>query len=369
MKLQLRLLIGLVAISSAAGLRTMATRGGVAWAPVSGATAVAAAAAARTPSHVRMMTPPLAPLPPLASSACVFGAFNLLGLTISTASPKTQYHLDLLGTGAFAAAAYFVHGTTLPSLISAGAVGLWATKLASFLFYRVLMVKTDARLEATLSTASGRLGFWLISFLWGWIVSLPHTLAAGVQAAELEAAATTTTAAATAAGSLAPVQLGGILAFLIGLWLETAADFQKWAFKADPANQGAFCDVGVWRLSQHPNWAGNLLIWSGIFLVNAPALLSGIGSTSAVSLLGGTFVAPAWFGAACRFGVAAASPLFLFALFSGQANGVPPLEKGYEMTLARFGADAAFQEYAASTPRLLPTLQSITAWATRGGRA
>ena len=230
------------------------------------------------------------------------------------------------------------------------------------------MVKTDARLEATLSTASGRLGFWLISFLWGWIVSLPHTLAAGVQAAELEAAATTTTAAATAAGSLAPVQLGGILAFLIGLWLETAADFQKWAFKADPANQGAFCDVGVWRLAA-PELGGQPAHLVG----HLPRQRAGTTERHRVDKRRQSTRRDV-----CRPGVVwrrlplwrrRGEPLFLFALFFGQANGVPPLEKEYEMTLARFGADAAFQEYAASTPRLLPTLQSITAWATRGGRA
>ena len=55
------------------------------------------------------------------------------------------------------------------------------------------------------------------------------------------------------------------------------ADLQKWQFKADPANKGKFCDAGVWKLSQHPNWAGNLLMWTGITIFNAPTLLAAAG--------------------------------------------------------------------------------------------
>ena len=216
----------------------------------------------------------LSAAPPLVASAGVFGALNLLGLAISQLNPTFQYHLDLLGTGSFAVAAFFIHGASTSSLVSAAAVGLWATKLASFLLFRVLMVKTDLRLEETLSSSSGRIGFWLISFLWGVLVSLPHTLASGVAAAPAAAEVEQgVTAAATSGFSLlglGPVQLAGVALFLMGFFLETAADLQKWFFKGDPSNKGKFCDVGVWRLSQHPNWAGKLLIWSGIFVLNAP---------------------------------------------------------------------------------------------------
>ena len=70
-------------------------------------------------------------------------------------------------------------------------------------------------------------------------------------------------------------------------------------------------------------------------------------------------VVPAWLGAGCRLALGAVSPLFLFALFNGQATGVPPLNKGFEMTLARFGSDPAWQAYDAKTPKLLPTIRSL----------
>ena len=107
---------------------------------------------------------------------------NLLGMFISMIFPGMQYHLDLLGTGAFAVASSFmllingVNSSLLRVQVSSIAVTIWATKLAAFLFYRALNVKEDARLESTLSTKSGVVFFWLISFFWGSISSLPHSL-------------------------------------------------------------------------------------------------------------------------------------------------------------------------------------------------
>ncbi len=96
------------------------------------------------------------------NAAVVF--FNFLGMTISLLFPRKQYHLDLLGTGAFALSAVFVllSATDISAAmnllrvqISSAAVIIWSVKLASFLFYRALKVKTDSRLDSMLATASG----------------------------------------------------------------------------------------------------------------------------------------------------------------------------------------------------------------------
>ena len=99
--------------------------------------------------------------------------------------------------------------------LSSAAVGVWASKLAGFLFYRVLQTKHDARLTDVLATASGAFGFWFISFAWGWFVSLPHTLAAGVEKAPPP-------------GACSALGLG---MYVVGLVIETLADVQKWRFK------------------------------------------------------------------------------------------------------------------------------------------
>lgn len=276
---------------------------------------------------------------PPATSLAIFGVANAIGFLISAAT-GWHYHLDLIGTGVFSISAFILRGDTLAQACSAGAIGLWATKLASFLFYRVLQTRYDARLSNTLSTTTGQFGFWFISFLWGWFVSLPHTLAAGVPVSERP--------------EFGVIHMLGLIMFAVGFYIETAADYQKWMFKANSANAGKFCDVGVWKLCQHPNWFGNLLLWSGIFVLNSPTLLA---DGSALAL--GGLALPTWIGAVTRLLSAAMSPLFLFWLFSGQANGRPPLQQGFELMQERFGSDAAFIAYEASTPRLIPTLQSI----------
>jgi steroid 5-alpha reductase family enzyme len=236
---------------------------------------------------------------PVARSAAIFGAANGVGFGISVAT-GWHYHLDLIGTGIFAVAAVAVAGSAPVQRLSAAAVALWASKLAGFLFYRALQTKYDLRLTDVLATPSGAFGFWLISYAWGWFVSLPHTLAAGVPAA-------------SAPGVRTGCSLVGLGMFGVGLLIETLADLQKWSFKQLAANKGAFCDVGVWRLCQHPNWFGNLLLWTGITLLNAPSLLAP-SPTSGGRLR-----------RALRLCAAALSPLFMVALFSGQASGLPSL--------------------------------------------
>ena len=46
----------------------------------------------------------------------------------------------------------------------------------------------------------------------------------------------------------------GIALAASALVLEALADFQLAAFRADPANKGRVCDVGLWRWSRHPNY-------------------------------------------------------------------------------------------------------------------
>jgi steroid 5-alpha reductase family enzyme len=77
-----------------------------------------------------------------------------------------QYHLDLLGTGAFALSSILAVMTKfmelpLRSQISTVAVALWSVKLAAFLFFRACKVKTDVRLEGLLSSTSGTSEFYM----------------------------------------------------------------------------------------------------------------------------------------------------------------------------------------------------------------
>jgi steroid 5-alpha reductase family enzyme len=167
---------------------------------------------------------------------------NALGYWINLVAPHAHYHVDLLGTGAFAVAAATaaapssltrVHGSSM-------AVITWSIKLASFLFYRVIVSGHDARLDDILSNPKSAAGFWIFSMFWGLLGSLPHTLGC----------------TSRLPGNSLAMKAGATL-FGIGWITETLADYQKWAFKR--RNPGQFCNAGLWSLSQHPNYFGNFL--------------------------------------------------------------------------------------------------------------
>jgi steroid 5-alpha reductase family enzyme len=246
---------------------------------------------------------------------------NALGLVISLAT-GSHLHLDLLGTGAFGAAAAtgFNISPLLPRVKwSSIAVATWSVKLAGFLFWRVIKVKKDARLTDTLSTASGTAIFWTLSWLWGVICSLPYTLGT----------------TSSSPGDPTSLKIGtGI--YIIGLIMETLADYQKSVFKQ--SNPGQFCNVGLWSISQHPNFFGNLLVWSGIFIMNAPALVD----PSATSLL----------GKYKRVLMALLSPLFMFGWFYGQASGT--ISNTVEMFEEKYGNNPGFQGYVDNVPLIFP---------------
>ncbi|KAL7562062.1 hypothetical protein ACA910_011100 [Epithemia clementina (nom. ined.)] len=263
--------------------------------------------------------------------------FNMVGFFISVAT-GWHVHLDLLGAGAF----FF---SLLPSLplakhntriaYSSFAVGLWSLRLTAFLFYRALVVQHDGRLTTTLSTVQGTLLFWTISAVWGVGTALPHTLG---------------TTNARHAGYTITNVLGMIL-FFVGWLVETVADLQKWSFQQH-APPHVFCNLGLWKWSQHPNWFGDLLLWTGIFVLNLPSLVIIVvvaGSSSSTT----TTTTTAW-RSARRVGCALLSPLILVVLFYGQATGRISNARQKANERYGYGTDPVYTEYVDTTPLIVP---------------
>lgn len=63
----------------------------------------------------------------------------------------------------------------------------------------------------------------------------------------------------------------GLLVYAVGLGFEAIGDEQLRRFKADPANDGAVMDRGLWRYTRHPNYFGDACIWWGLWLVTLQA--------------------------------------------------------------------------------------------------
>lgn len=269
---------------------------------------------------------------PFVQSTAIFALTNLLGCVLSLFG-TTQIHVDLLGTGSFCLAALpalMGKGAALSRVkISAAAVILWSVKLAGYLLFRIVKLGEDKRLSDLFGSTSGTISFWVFSLMWGILCSLPHTLGS------------------TSSSSGLPVAtIAGSILYVIGIVLETTADYQKWMFKAE--NTG-FCNVGLWSISQHPNWFGNLLIWAGILTMNAPALVD----ASAVVAAGekASFFDNVW--RYRRLVFACLSPAFMLYLFNGQADG--SLTRTVELAKGKYGSPE-YEEYLASVPKIFPKL-------------
>ena len=57
----------------------------------------------------------------------------------------------------------------------------------------------------------------------------------------------------------------GIALWLAGMLGESVADAQLNRFRANPANKGKTCRVGLWNFSRHPNYFCEWLVWVGYF--------------------------------------------------------------------------------------------------------
>ena len=117
----------------------------------------------------------------------------------------------------------------------------------------------------------------------------------------------------------------GIMFWLVGFGFEVIADKQKKHFSEQPENKGRFITQGLWSVSRHPNYFGEIILWTGIAIVSLP-FLSG------------------W-----QF-VTLVSPVFVFLLLT-RISGLPFLEEKAEK---KWGEDNDYIEYKKRTPILVP---------------
>jgi steroid 5-alpha reductase family enzyme len=267
---------------------------------------------------------------PMYHSQMVIVASNLIGLCLSMAT-SSQLLLNVVALGvAFGCSTLptlLPRGVLLRARLSAAAVALWAIKLSILLVYRASILQHDARLDGHLSTFAGRLQFWAFAVVFGLVCSLPHCL--GTTSSD--------------PGSNMHLRLG-IIVYLAGMAIETVADYQKWNFKQEHSGT-EFCQTGLWSMSQHPNYFGEILVWSGIFIVNAPSLVERYPGDSTARRL------------SCFWRVALAilGPLFVCASLAAQANG--SLSNAGELAHVKYGygTNVVYTKYVDNVPLIVPS--------------
>jgi steroid 5-alpha reductase family enzyme len=106
---------------------------------------------------------------------------------------------------------------------------------------------------------------------------------------------------------------------------EGIADAQLKRFKANPANKGGVCDVGLWRWSRHPNYFFEWLVWAAFAVMAVD--FSGAYLWGWLALLG---------------------PISMYWLLV-YVSGIPPLE-----TLMLKSRGDAYRRYQATTRAFFP---------------
>ncbi|KAL3936569.1 MAG: hypothetical protein SGBAC_008138 [Bacillariaceae sp.] len=289
---------------------------------------------------------------PLWKANGIFVCTNVVGFLISI-STGSHLHLDLIGTGAFALATIptlLQQNVALHSQWSSWAVAVWGTKLAGFLFFRATQTGHDKRLEEVLLTTTGTFQFWLVTFVWNIFCSLPYLLGL------------CNSGSSGIGGSDVVLKAGGVM-YGLGLGIETIADLQKSMFKR--TNPGKFCNAGLWGISQHPNYLGNLILWFGVLIMNAPWLIETMsapplftvmpatdGTTSIGLLIGGLKSSVNVLWRCRRLFIALLSPLFMWKLFSSQASGT--MMNTVELANSKYGNDPAYKAYLEKVPLIFP---------------
>lgn len=224
---------------------------------------------------------------------------------------QTEHYFDLTGSLTYitlAVIAVALGQGDVRSLLIGALVFIWAFRLGSFLFLRIRAAGEDRRFRSIKTDFLQFLMTWTLQGAW---VSI--TLGAGLAAM--------TSANEVPLGVFAVV---GLLLWIAGFAIEVVADTQKSKFKADPANEGQFINVGIWRWSRHPNYFGEIVLWIGITLIALPVLQG----WQYLTLI---------------------SPVFVIVLLT-KISGVRMLEHRSDK---RWGSDPVYQAYKSDTPVLI----------------
>lgn len=231
---------------------------------------------------------------------------------------RTEKFYDLCGSLTFIIVtllALALTGRSDPhALLLAGMVLTWALRLGSFLFTRVLREGGDRRFVKVKTQPIAFLSFWTLQGLW--VVMCAGPVLAAISAPVVD--------------SLPLWALIGGAVWLVGFIFETIADRQKQRFRAEHGRT-RFIDSGLWSISRHPNYAGEIILWSGIALCALPALHG----WQYLTLI---------------------SPIFVWVLLT-RISGIPLLEAMADRTWAD---NEAYLTYKQRTPLLWPRWQSTS---------
>ncbi|XP_055520604.1 uncharacterized protein si:ch211-210c8.6 [Leucoraja erinacea] len=226
---------------------------------------------------------------------------------------QTEKFFDLAGSGTFVILTYLSYrwnGTNYPrQRIQSAMVTTWGLRLGLFLLLRMLKEGKDRRFNQVRNNPKTFFVYWTFQGIWIFLTLLP-TLILNTEEKDTP---------------LCAQDFTGWVIWTLGFVLEAVADHQKWKFKSNVKNAHKFIQKGLWAFCRHPNYLGEMLQWTGLF-ISASTVMTGIEYISIFS------------------------PVFLWFLLT-HVSGIPMLEKH---AMKKWGQDPAYLEYVRRTPALWP---------------
>lgn len=249
---------------------------------------------------------------PLLAGLALFGFAVQWLVFVPSWLRQTEHYYDLTGALTYASVILLAAGFSSPDArgwVITALVLIWCGRLGSFLFLRVKRSGKDGRFDTLKPYWPRFFMAWTLQGLWVFMTLLAALIAVSSPAS---------------AGWDVWATLG-LVVWASGFAIEAVADRQKAAFKADSSNHGRFIRHGLWAWSRHPNYFGEIVLWTGIAVMATPAMTGW-----------------QWLGWL--------SPLFVCWLLM-KVSGIPMLERRAD---EKWGGQADYEAYKAATPVLVP---------------
>ncbi|AUM62712.1 DUF1295 domain-containing protein [Spiroplasma monobiae] len=132
-------------------------------------------------------------------------------------------------------------------------VFLWSIRLGGYLFKRIIKIKHDKRFDNIRNSFIKFLGFWLLQGTSVFLIVMPASFALTIPKEYFD--------------DTNYISYAFILIALLGLIFETIGDEQKNKFYNTKEKKKEFIDTGLWKISRHPNYFGEMVFW--LFLTSA----------------------------------------------------------------------------------------------------
>lgn len=234
---------------------------------------------------------------------------------IVSAYLKSEKFYDITGSTTFLVLAHLCRKwnpeRSVRQMIQSGMILTWAVRLGTFLFIRVLKSGKDRRFNKARENPQLFFVYWTMQGVWIFVTLLPSLML-------------------LSRPDFMPLTNRDYLGFALwtlGFTIEVVADFQKSVFCNITENKGKFINTGLWSVSRHPNYLGEILLWFGLYF-------------SASS----TFKGKEMLTVLC--------PVFDMFLIT-KISGIPLLEKH---GIQKWGRDPKYVDYMKNTAILIPYL-------------